>query len=138
MSTQLPMIECTACGKIMGHLYNDYYAACLILENHHDDLITNESIPDLSTEFSTAMNNGTNIWDKYLKIFYETLHTLPSEDKENEIKLFTPKSLVCNALLYHRNLTPDDLPLHKNTRAQGCVRYCCLRMLQCDNSQASY
>jgi len=49
-------------------------------------------------------------------------------------ELYDPKALVSKALIMHRELTNEDLPLHKHERDPDCVRYCCVRMLLCDNS----
>lgn len=129
MSTQLPMIECSSCGKIIGHLYKDFYDAVMTLEKHHDSFLKGA---DGSGLFRALRNE--DIWAKYLKKYYEHLRS----DTSVDANLYSPKALVAKALLFHRYLQDSDLPLHEHERDSGCVRYCCIRMLMCDNSEAPY
>lgn len=133
MSTQLPMIECSSCGKIVGHLYHDYYNALLVLESIHDKLVNGSMSLSAAQAMFDGLENG-NLWEKYLGKYYDYVQ----KHSEFDHTLFAPKSLICHALLFHRKLEDSDLPLNEHSRDPGCVKYCCMRMLQCDNSQASY
>lgn len=133
MSSQLPMIECSSCGNIVGHLYDDYYLALETLTPIHDDLVTGRLTPSSVVSLFSKLKNG-NIFEHYLQLYYEDL-----VENGRDANLYTPAALVSKALLFHRELRPSDLPLHEHERdPMTCVKYCCTRMFLCDNSKAPY
>jgi len=140
MSYHLPMIECSSCGKIIGHLYHDYYELSLktsrilkSLTDKEDDLSTvYKALADQIDGNSDFKYGDGNSLSEYLSTYYEWL----SENLEHDY--FTPHNIVARGLLRLRDLKPEHLPINKlaedNQRNHFEASTCCLRMLHSDPS----
>jgi len=131
MSIALPMIECSSCGRCVGHLYDDYYQLSIKLtrlleKNNAETLAT----ADYSVEFTTP-NSGDN-WNEFLKPYFQNEGLHPD---------YSPENLVARSLLRLRPRTAEDFPLGKKTNGQRSpfeAKICCLRMFLCDSSRSLY
>ena len=137
LTTQLPMIECSSCGKYVGHLFDQYYNAILVLEDKHQGILNGEGNLDTEDPYDLG-----GIWTNYIRVYYKFMlgkkESLSEEQYKRLANLYSVRALIQKALLFHRPLTDDDLPLNEHERDTGCVRACCKRALACDNSNSMY
>ena len=133
---QRPMIECTSCGRQVGHLIIPYKHCLNELSTVHDglirgDIVFQDFIDSLSEEQQErwAKYNLAN----YLKPYYEWLQ----RNESNKAHVMSCAGILANAFLTYLDLdgeinANDVFPLNMNSFT--ATRYCCLRMLHCDNT----
>lgn len=122
---QFSQIECSSCGRITAHLVPVYYQMLINLKDLHQQILDKTLSVDSvdASKFETGLDYPKNIWDSYLKRYYEGM----------DANVYSPEGLVANALLMHTEL---EMPI--NESGFFVPRYCCKRMLLCDNSSATY
>ena len=120
---QLPMLECSSCGRYVGTLYNDYY--------------------DLSAKLVKDLGSGTNPKEQYscengddITEYVQTYYKWYNENKPHALE-YTPVQIIARALLRTKELDPEDLPYGslRNPDKQMSMheaKMCCLRMLLTD------
>lgn len=142
MSISLPMIECSSCGRVLGHLYEEYYAQGMFLAGLVENLITIEEYQQFAAkDYSGELGEG---WTNFLQPYFKWLSELPAEEFSEHVKyMFTPHNLVARALLHPHSLGPrKSFPINiRDKNGQYLLtetKYCCLRMFKCDNSRATY
>jgi hypothetical protein len=124
------MIECSACGKQLGHLYASYINMSKQLIRDTSSVDGNyDALIDLIKENTDKYNYvGGNITE-FLTIYYTWAKDHPSHD------LFQPSNLVARALLAINDLTPDQLPFGyqglDGQRNPYDARTCCMTSFQC-------
>lgn len=129
------MIECSTCGRCIGHMYEDYYNLGHVLS----EIIAGKTSGDLADEdhSDVMQTDGKNLWTYFLQPYFQYLKTHPDED----VPSFTPYNLVARALLRIHPWKPTDLPFWQPVNGHHDMRnpkYCCMRMFTCDNSKATY
>jgi hypothetical protein len=130
MNTQLPILECTSCGSMIGHLLDKYYKHTEILMENHEAL--------LNTAIELSAPEGL---DEYWDNFYVHYYTWARGSATPEKQELTPRALVAHCLLYYKTHEDEPLPagfFPINAGAPTAVRICCMRSLHCDNSRAPY
>lgn len=132
MTVELPIIECTSCGKIVGHLYEQYYRHDKILQKYHLNYLNPETVLVQPEEFSTETDK--TLWENCYLPYYQYLRTVHAVQPMNfKFALLNEKNLIARALL------SDDYKLSFpiNDNGAQATRYCCLRTLLCDASYLS-
>lgn len=131
---ELQMIECSSCGNIVGHLYDDYYALRGQLQKELD---SGRKVPSGSYVVKAT---GDDI-GPYLRTYYEWANDQIDEDpsaiKAIIAQRYQPANIVARAMLRIKELDKDDLPFGSKREADGQLsrfetRMCCLRMMQTD------
>lgn len=134
------MLECSSCGKYIGHLMKDYYDMTILLVN---DLERHEGKPRLDGNYVTS--EGRDI-KPYLRTYYDW-----ANDSRNYGDAFVtvvgpggrpvtqpyraPNAVIARALLSIKPLSLDDLPYGVEEDGQRSMfeeRYCCQRMFLTD------
>ena len=134
MSISLPMIECSSCGKVLGHLYEDYYNLGALLERlsqENDALSLANS--DHTEDFRTP--NSHDNWNEFIKPYFRWLVEHP-DDRD----MYTPHNIVARSLLRPYGEV-SRMPINLRVLGKPLLtdaRYCCLRMFMTDNSRATY
>ena len=140
VSTKMPMIQCSSCGKYTAHIMDQYHNAVLILSDQHEDLLSGKSI--VAGGDLEKLDTVQPIWKNWLSRYYSYMQAQKKEKTDEEYKkmanLYKVKALVCKAILAHKPLTEDELPLHEHERSNGSVRQCCRRSLMCDDSISAH
>ena len=131
MSTfYLPMTDCSACGRHVGHIYEPYYT---LTERLLRMLSTSANIAD----FADSLNDRDFTYDghsigPFLRVYYTWAAKNPGK------ALFEPANVVARALLRIRELEEGQLPFGSKAADGQRNAYdapiCCLRMFQCDPS----
>jgi hypothetical protein len=129
-SFYLPMTDCSACNRHVGHLYEPYYT---LTERLLRLLSTSTSI----AEFAESIRDGDFTYDghniaQFLRVYYTWAAKNPAK------ALFEPANVVARALLSIRELKEAHLPFGSKAADGQRNAYdapiCCLRMFQCDPS----
>lgn len=116
---QLPIIECTNCGQITGHLYDDYYK------------YLKQLIKDLEEGNALTPANYGDIY-----AFLNTYYTWFKREGDPR-NAYGPAGVVARALLRTKELEESDLPFGSlreadNQFSMHIVRHCCLKTLLTD------
>ena len=142
---QLPIIECTACGRQLGHMYDTYYDHVQKLKVVHNDLLTGalsvDSVND--TEYTVKDLNDRNYWTFFYKVYYLWMQR-PEHAEFRD--MYAVEAIVAQALLAWRELTNEDLDYEDpekgkiplNPSGSDAARYCCLKNFYVDNSRVNY
>ena len=123
---QLPMNECSSCGHIVGHMYEDFYS------------LTKQLMEELKTR-SIPSGSYTTKEGEDLTGFVTTYYTWYEAHKNDEsppLEYF-PANIIARALLKTRDLTDKHLPFGSAREDDNQLsfhepRICCLRMLETD------
>ena len=133
-SFYLPMADCSACNRHVGHLYDAYYS---LTERLLRALSTTASIAEFAEsisdrQFTYEEHDITHDITAFLRTYYTWAATQP--DKH----MFEPANVVARALLRIRELDASHLPFGSKAADGQRNAYdapiCCLRMFQCDPS----
>ena len=126
MTYQLPMMECSACGNHVGHMYDDYYE---LSKRLYDDIASSDDgFPKLEGIYLTKRNRDLK---PFLQTYYNWLK------KQDGLEYYEPANVIARALLSVIPLTETALPYSKEPDNQLGVfeaRMCCMRMFQADPS----
>lgn len=131
MPIELPMIECSSCGKIVGHLYELLYKEKKILNSEIEQGITiHKYLSDEKNELIIPEGISDDLYNNFYKPYYEYIRI--SKNK-TEIEL-SSCNMIIRALL--TDIT-EKIKFPINDNASDAVRYCCIRTLACDSSDMS-
>lgn len=126
MAYQLPMIECSSCGQVVGHLYGDFYS------------LTKQLMEELEGTDIPSGSYQTKSGDD-IRPFLRTYYSWYSEAKEQPDPPleYLPNNVVARALLRTAELNTEDLPFGSKRETDGTLsfdepRICCIRMLITD------
>lgn len=130
----LQMIECSSCGNVVGHLFDDYYALRARLQKEIN------SGRDIPSDQYVVQATGDDI-GPFLRTFYtwvkETVDEDPDSVKAFVARRYQPANIVARAMLRLKELDKEELPFGSKREADGQhsrfePRICCLRMLGTD------
>lgn len=130
---QRPMIECTSCGRQVGHLIIPYKKCLSNLDKQHKQLL--EGTVTFQSFLDGLVDSDREVWDKLkLRNYLEPYYQWYQSNSEFEL---SSAGLLAHAFLTYLDLDePVDattvFPLYMNSFY--ATRYCCLRMLHCDNT----
>lgn|SRR3990167_5569989 len=131
MPIELPMIECSSCGKIVGHLYELYYSERKILLTEIEEGITmHEYLSNNENELMKPDKLSDYLYDNFYLKYYNYIRTL---DIKKEVEL-SASNMIIRAVLTDYT---DEVKFPINDNASDAVRYCCMRTLACDSSDMS-
>ena len=162
------MIECSTCGTQLGHLYDDYYNAILILQEKLADSEDFEDMHSLLLFAEETLYNvkRTEVGKKFKAL--ESVHVrsatgdavLADKNGWNHTNPWTSyidayykfvrslpaekrgkysmEAVVAMALLYYKAVPDNMTAADLDERDDHAPRYCCKRMFLCDNSTAPY
>lgn len=137
-SFYLPMTDCSACNRHVGHLYDTYYS---LTERLLRRLSTSTSISEFAesirdSDYTYEDETGVSSIGRFLRTYYSWASKQPPK-----AITFEPANVVARALLRIRELRESDLPFGRpnrdGQRNQFDASICCLRMFQCDPSMQS-
>lgn len=120
------MIECSTCGKAIGHLYGAYYRIAQYLI---EVLAENRQVDPAAPEYTYGTGNTLG---PYLATYYGWLAD------QHQTDFYEPANVVARGLLRIRELQREHLPFGRanpdGQRNQFEASICCLRMLHSDPS----
>lgn len=160
------MIECSTCGTQLGHLYDDYYNAILILQEKPDSeefedthslmLFADETLYDakrgevekkfnaLTSVHTRSANDGVFLAEKDgwnhanpWTSYINAYYTYIRTIPDDKRGKYSMEAVVAMALLYYKDVT-EMTSDDLDERGDHAPRYCCKRMFLCDNSTAPY
>ena len=120
---QLPMLECSSCGQIVGHMYEDYYRLSEQLMKELKE--QPEQIPRGDYQALSDLNP-----------FIKTYYAWYLKNKETALEYY-PCNIIARALLQTCVLVEGHLPFGSKREEDNQLSYfepkiCCLRMLETD------
>ena len=125
--TQLPMIECSSCGKQVGHLYEDYQQ---FTRNLLKDIEQNGMPPALNDDYVTTGEEEPRDIKPYLETYYNWCAA-------NGATPFNANNIIIRALLGLVPLEDSAIPYsieEDGQRGYYEVKICCMTMLMTDPS----
>ena len=121
----LPMINCSSCGSVIGHLIPSYKMLLpqllTMINSDYDYNLDNDNFMIMDGITATYRN----IYTSFIQVFYKNAD---DEDK----KLFDPRVILIYALLDNNNLNPSDFPFRNIVKR---YKWCCTRMFLCDPTE---
>jgi len=126
---RFPMIECSSCGTVVGHLIYDYYRLSKqLIEDLKENGVPTGSYRVTETGYEDDLT-------PFVTTYYQWLAQHQSDDPPPVE--YKPVNVIARALLRRRELDPADLPFGSKREEDGQLsmleeRFCCLRMLQTD------
>ena len=120
---QLPMNECSSCGQIVGHMYDDFYTLTKQLTTE----LKTRSIP--SETYRTT--EGKDITE-FIRVYYSWF-----DKNKGKVLEYFPANIIARALLATVPLEESLLPFGHSREPDGQISFnepkiCCLRMLETD------
>ncbi len=133
MTIELPIIECTACGNIVGHLFEQMYNHEKILSTIHDLNVNAINMDrNVTIKMPDNVKDLNGLWEAYYSRYYEYLKTVP--EIQYKYAIYNTRNLVVRALL---SVVPESVTFPINDNGFQSIRYCCMRTLLCDASYLS-